>query len=173
MNSSVTWCSATSVTSSLRLPISCSSRSNGPLKFSSVTWKPPPAGSTTSRRVLTPPPRLRLGGAASRQHGAHGSLAYAHSPPFGGVRDDLTGELPVVARARRCRIQRGDRRTGDRRLRELHRLGDDRLVHLVAERLDDPLQYLPAVRRARVVHGGQDAFQLQVEVEPLAHLVDG
>src|SRR5205814_4499049 len=36
-----------------------------------------------------------------------------------------------------------------------------------------PLEYLPAVRRPRVVHCRQDAFQLQVEVEPLAYLVDG
>ena len=40
MNSSVTRCSATSVTSSLCLPMSCSSRSNGPVKFASRTVKP-------------------------------------------------------------------------------------------------------------------------------------
>ena len=67
----------------------------------------------------------------------------------------------------------GDRRTGHGRLGELHRLGDHRLVDLVAERLDHPLQHLAAVGGAAVVHGGQDALELEVEVEPLAHLVDG
>ena len=40
MNSSVTWCRATSVTSSLCLPMSCSSRSNGPVKLASRTVNP-------------------------------------------------------------------------------------------------------------------------------------
>ena len=39
MNSSVTFDSAISVTSSLCLPISCSSRSNGPSKLVSLTVK--------------------------------------------------------------------------------------------------------------------------------------
>ena len=40
MKSSVTVCSATSVTSSRCAKISCSSRSNGPSKLLSRTWKP-------------------------------------------------------------------------------------------------------------------------------------
>ncbi|SLJ81739.1 Uncharacterised protein [Mycobacteroides abscessus subsp. abscessus] len=41
MNSSVTWCNATSVTSSLRELMRVSSRSNGPSKFASLSRKPP------------------------------------------------------------------------------------------------------------------------------------
>src|SRR3954469_6543371 len=48
MNSSVTFDSAISVTSSLCLPISCSSRSNGPSKFVSLTVKRAGAASTAS-----------------------------------------------------------------------------------------------------------------------------
>ena len=51
MKSSVTWCSATSVTSIRRWLISCSSRSNGPSKLSSRTWN--------GRRPSSRPLRLR------------------------------------------------------------------------------------------------------------------
>src|SRR6266487_3643164 len=106
MNSSVTWCRATSVTSSLCLPISCSSRSNGPVKLASRTVKPGESDGATAD--------------ASTASG------------------DSSGEA-----------------------------GD------VAESLDHALEHLPAVRGAAVVHGGEDAFEVEVEVEPLADLVDG
>jgi hypothetical protein len=48
MKSSVTWCNATSVTSILCLPMSCSSRSNGPVKLSSRTVNFPESASGTS-----------------------------------------------------------------------------------------------------------------------------
>ena len=42
----------------------------------------------------------------------------------------------------------------------------------VAERLDDPLEHLAGVQRARVVHRGEDAVELDRRVEPVAHLLD-
>ena len=48
MKSSVTWCSATSVTSILCLPMSCSSRSNGPVKLSRRTVNFPESASGAS-----------------------------------------------------------------------------------------------------------------------------
>src|SRR5690606_18220212 len=134
--SSVTWCSATSVTSSLCLPSSCSSRSTGPVKWSSRTVEPLPVGP-----LLDP-------------------FAGGVSATFCLGRDHLAGELAVVAGARGGRVQGRDRRARHRRLRELHGLGDHGLVHLVTERLHHPLQHLPAVGGAAVVHGGEDPFQL-------------
>src|SRR5690606_34254867 len=70
---------------------------------------------------------------------AAASPAVTRAPPAGLAAtlglggDDLPGELTVVARAGGRRVQDRDGGTGHGRLRELHRLGDHRLVHLVAE----------------------------------------
>ena len=65
----------------------------------------------------------------------------------------------------------GRRRDG--RIGELHGAVDHGLEHLVAERVDDPLEHLARVQGARVVHGREDAVELDRRVEPVAHLVDG
>ena len=65
----------------------------------------------------------------------------------------------------------GDRGGRDRRVRN-HRTRDDGLEHLLAERLDDALEHLARVQRARVVHGRQDAVEGDRGVQPVAHLVD-
>ena len=60
----------------------------------------------------------------------------------------------------------------DRGVRELHGAADDGLEHVVAERVDDPLQHLARVQRARVVHRREHAVERDRGVEPVAHLVD-
>src|SRR5688572_10415300 len=131
MNSSVTLLSASSVISSFCLPMSCNSRSNGPVKLVNCTWKPVIGGCSagTPGAVASgwvTPPTLPTGPAdstapprvAAAPRGATGRL-----PEAGRVLgDDLAGQLAVVARPGRRRVQRGDRRTGHGRLGELHRL---------------------------------------------------
>ena len=43
----------------------------------------------------------------------------------------------------------------------------------VAEGLDDAVEHLAGVQGARVVHGGQDAVELDRGIQPVADLLDG
>ena len=144
MKSSVTCDRATSVMSSWRRPISCSSRSKGPSKFVRWTSKDPRSGG--ARRPV-------------RRHRHRSSTSRA------SIRYD--------GRARRGAGVAGDRLPRDGRLGELDRPPDDGVEDLVAEGLDDPVEDLAAVQRARVVHRAEDAEHLEVGVEPVLHLADG
>src|SRR5512139_2897424 len=140
MNSSVTLLSASSVISSFCLPINCSSRSNGPVKFIRLTWNPvgpavasAAAASGTAASVGVTPATLLTPPSPSRRHALR---EHARLPLGCVLGDDLAGQLTVGLGPGRTRVQRRDRRTGHGRLGELHRLGDHGLVDLVAERLD-------------------------------------
>src|SRR5215217_7314521 len=124
MNSSVTAERETSVISISCFEIKDSSRSKGPLKLASEIWNP---------------------------------VASVSSSPIGSgdraTRNQLSCELPIRLSGRVLRREARDGRTGDARVGELHRATDNGLEHLVAERLDNALENLARVERARVVHG--------------------
>src|SRR5918994_6273515 len=178
MNSSVTAESETSVMSSSCFAMSESSRSNGPSKFVSATRKPgadasaTPSSAGTVAGALLPPgalPGALTPGTLSpdRRSSEAGSASGDRA-----TEDQLPRELPV--RLRRLVVGRelGDGRRRDGGVGELHGAGDHRLEHLLAEGVDDALEHLTGVQRARVVHGGQDAVELDGGVQPVAHLVD-
>src|SRR5450830_1862282 len=144
MNSSVTEARATSVMSSLCLPISESSRSNGPEKFSRWTSKVE-RDSACSASACS-------GGAATG--------------------DELARQLAVRRRGRGARGVGKDRFGRDRRVRELHRPRDHRVQQPRPEGLLDARHYLSRVQRARVVLGREDAVQNEPRVEPVPHLLD-
>ena len=129
MNSSVTWCSATSVTSRRWAKISCSSRSNGPSKLLSRTWKP-----TWAARLFR---RRRIAHAPNRSMTSRASARYASAPAG-------------------FRRPRGDGFTGHTGLREPHGPGDDGVEHQIAEPLHDPRHHLTGVHGAGVIAGDQD-----------------
>ena len=148
MNSSVTALSETSVMSSSCFEIRVSSRSNGPSKTPSETRNPAALAVVQRRLARGVVRRRRHGRPAPRQpHGRPGRPA-------------CSGANSVIGIA------------GDRGIRELHRAADHRLEHLVAEGLDDALEHLARVQRARVVHRREHAVELDRRVQPVAHLVD-
>src|SRR5690606_27352905 len=59
-----------------------------------------------------------------------------------------------------------------RSIRKLHSAPDDGLKDLVAERLNDALKHFARVKRARVIHCGEDAVELDRRIEALPDLVD-
>ena len=69
-------------------------------------------------------------------------------------------------------VEAGDGLTGHGGVGEAHRPVDHRVVDLLAERLHHPGQHLAAVQGARVVHGGEQALDHQLRVDPLLDLVD-
>src|SRR6186713_1105249 len=142
MNSSVIALSETSVMSSSCLAMSESSRSNGPLKLLRLTRNPASLSSSAT--------------------GSGGSATI----------DQLSRELPVRLGRRVVRSEGRDGGASDVRVGELHRATDDALEHLVTESLDDPLEHLAGVQRARVVHGRQNAVELDGRVEAILNLVD-
>src|SRR5690242_16930483 len=118
MNSSVTLLSDSSVISSFCLPMSWSSRSNGPVKLSRLTWNPVTAGSAGTASVAgaegcvtrptLPTPAAPASVAAARRADT------MRLPQLRGVLgDDLTRQLAVRLGAGRTRVERGDRRPGD------------------------------------------------------------
>src|SRR5258705_13527438 len=147
MNSSVTALNETSVMSSSCLVMSESSRSNGPLKLLSVSEKPALSAERTA-------------------------LCSTAASGDGATNDQLSRELAVLVGGVVIGGEGRDRHVGDRRIRELHGAVDHGLEHLGAERLDDPLEHLTGVEGTCVVHGREDAVQLDRGVEPVAHLVD-
>src|SRR5918994_1875343 len=159
MNSSVTADSVTSVMSSSCFAMSESSRSKGPSKFDSATRNPVPDAAGAPCATGTVASEACSPGTGS----ASGDRA---------TEDQLPRELPV--RLRRLVVGRelGDGRRRDGGVGELDGAGDHRLEHLLTEGVDDPLEHLTGVQRARVVHGGQDAVELDGGVQPIAHLVD-
>src|SRR5690554_3663275 len=150
MNSVVTRLSDTSVMSSSCLPIRLSSRSNGPSKPPTATWNPPAdaAGSPSAPSATV----MALGD--------------------GATEDQLASELAVCLRRRVLGGELGDRRRGDRGIRKLDGAPDDRLEHLVAEGLDDTLEHLARVQGACVVHGRQDAIEVDRRVQAVLDLLD-
>src|SRR4051795_4903495 len=149
MNSSVTLLSDTSVISSSCLAISDSSKSNGPLKLLSDSEKT--AGSTASVSAASSTP-------AGLGDGATG--------------DQFSCDLPIGLGGGVLGGEGVQRRAGDRGVRKLHGASDHGLEHAVTEGLDDPLEHLARVQGSGVVHGGQDAVQLDRRVQPVAHLLD-
>src|SRR5680860_1509840 len=125
MKSSVTRARATSVMSSWCLEISPSSRSNGPLKFSSRTSKGTVPGAGA---VLTADSGCVTTG------------------------DQLAGQLAVRVGPGAGRGVAGDRLGRHGGVRELHGARDDGVEDLVPEGLHHPGDDLAAVQRAAVVH---------------------
>src|SRR5690625_4626802 len=142
MKSSVTWCSATSVTSSRWAKINCSSRSKGPSKLVSRTWNP--------------------------DCSAVSSAVTSGAEPV----DDLAGQRTVGLGTAGFRSPGGDRLPGHGGFREPDGAGDDRVEHQITEAFHHPGHHLPGVDGARVEAGDQDAADLQLRVEPVAHLLD-
>src|SRR5215218_4389475 len=93
--------------------------------------------------------------------------------PLGSSRQYLPGQRTVRLGSTGPGRPRRDRLPGHRRFGELDGAGDDGVVDLLPESLDDPREYLPRVHSASVVHGGEDSLELQVGVEPVPHLLDG
>src|SRR5690554_1407548 len=162
MNSPVTMLSDTSVMSISCLEISESSRSNGPSKLLSVTenfaasW-------------------LAAEAAADGSSADDASVASTAGTALGdcATDDQLSSELTVGLGRRVLRGELGDRGGGDGGIRELHGAPDHGLEHLVAEGLDDPLQHLAGVQGTGVVHGSEDAVELEHGVEPVGDFLDG
>src|SRR5215207_1476345 len=168
MNSSVTAESDTSVMSSSCFAMSERSRSNGPSKFVRATRNPASDASTApsstgtvageSAGTLAPDTRSSEAGSASGDR---------------ATEDQLPRELPIRLGRLVVGGELGDGRRCDGGIGELDGARDDRLEHLLAEGVDDPLEHLTRVQRARVVHGGQDAVELDRGIQPVADLVDG
>src|SRR6185312_658178 len=135
MNSSVTLLSDTSVMSSSCFPMSESRRSKGPLKLLRLTEKPETAASLSASATTT---------------AALGRCATGYQ---------LSGELAVGIRCGVIGREAGDRRASDAGIRELDGAADDGLEDAIAEGRDHPLEHLPRMQRARVVHRRQDAVE--------------
>src|SRR5690606_23982823 len=85
----------------------------------------------------------------------------------------LPRELAVGLGRRMLGSELGDRTAGDAGIREFHGATDDGLEYVVAERVDDPLEYFTGVQSARVEHRGQDAVEFDRGVEPVLDLLNG
>ena len=147
MKSSVTRCSASSVTSSWCFPISCSSRSNGPVKLSRRTVNR--GGASVDRARQRPSCEQRHRARTSRA-----SSRYAAAPADAGAQVVIGSPATVVS--------------GNRTVR-LITAWNTRSPNAST----NPVLHLAGVQGARVEHRGEDAQDVQVRVEPVAHLVDG
>src|SRR5690554_3156480 len=165
MNSVVTMLSDTSVMSSSCLEISESSRSNGPSKLPRLTENTAASGTpATSDSADAPDSTDTSGWLCSVAVTALGD---------GATHDQLSGELTVRLGGGMLRSELGDRGSCDGCVGKLHGAADHRFEHAVAEGLNHALQDFPRVESAGVVHGGEDAVELQHRVQPFGDLVDG
>src|SRR5579875_2662157 len=200
MNSSVTCESATSVMSSLCLEMSASSRSNGPSNTSRCTSKPagprvsppaspeaaalplplaaPPAAAalflatptyTTVAEGAGPWPPATTGHSWRLPEGLPAVAAGCLPPPL----QYLLGKLPIGTRPHGPRVEPGNGFPRHRSVREADRAVDDRMKNLVTETVHHAREHFTGVQRPGVVHGGQEAVDRQLRVEPLRHLLDG
>src|SRR5882757_5265911 len=185
MNSSVTEASATSVMSSLCLAIRPSNRSNGPWKTDRCTWNAPRTGSAATSGATA------VGSAMAAFIIMNRNRPEGPGPPRPPCPTSRSTRWPVVQSVRSETLQDlagqlavglgavggggvgGDRFPDHGGLRESDGASDGGVEHRVAECLDDPGEHLAAVHGPGVVHGGQDALQAQLRVEPLLHLGDG
>src|ERR1700712_4976577 len=123
MKSSVTVCSATSVTSSRCAKISCSSRSNGPSKLVSRTWKP--LGASDCSTVTRQSPILfcatRFRGPGRDWFTGDAGLGEADRSGDDGVEHQIAESLQHpghhLAGIDRARIEAGDEDAADAQLR--------------------------------------------------------
>src|SRR3712207_6207882 len=123
MNSSVTFDSAISVTSSLCLPMSCSSRSNGPSKLVSLTVKRDGAASGAEASAAAPvslstdAEPMRLSSLqAPDQDGVLAALVEVGEQDRDGLADDpaaVGGHAVLAAQGQPCGLERQQLVGGD------------------------------------------------------------
>src|SRR5699024_359016 len=140
--------------------ISWSSRSKGPSKCASATRKPVSSG---------------CWGSVTRTYFSATTLTSAGRGLvlLGDALNDLCREVAVLNRTGRLRGPAADGLAGHGSLREADGAGDNRVEDLVPECLDEPFHNLASVQGTAVEHGHQDAQDLELEVEAVAHLLDG